>query len=85
MNHVTCELNVESNRLAIKRDGVTIGTVVEIGVWVYLEWVSEPAIHLYPITAPAVLTFNDIEIIMDNWNQMQEIRKQSVRESAEGL
>jgi ATP-dependent DNA ligase len=47
--------------------------------------VSEPAIHLYPITAPAVLTFNDIEIIMDNWNQMQEIRKQSVRESAEGV
>lgn len=74
MNHITCI--IQNDRVEIFRGRRMIGTVVAIGE-------GEPAITLFPDIYGGshgqceniTLTFNDIAIIQDNWNQCEEIVK----------
>lgn len=86
MNHVTCRI-VPNIGLILQRDpGVIIGEVREVN--------GEPTIHLYrnPTTSEkmfftptgdeckdAVLTFMDIKIIQDNWNEFSEKKQERLK------
>ncbi len=67
MNHVTCI--IQNDRVEIFRGRHMIGTVVAIGV-------DEPVITIFSNPdGVQSLTFNDIAIIQDNWNQCEEMLK----------
>ena len=65
--HVTCL--IRNDRVEIYRGRRFIGTVVQIGE-------NEPVITLFSDSVDTVeLTFNDLAIIQDNWNQCEEMLK----------
>lgn len=67
MNHVTCI--IQNDRVEIFRGRSMIGTVVAIGD-------EEPVITIFSNPdGVQPLTFNDIAIIQDNWNQCEEMLK----------
>jgi len=59
--HVVCFIHPD--HLTIERDNQTIGVVREVE--------GKPLIQM--LTDCPQLTFEDIDIIMDNWNVMQEL------------
>lgn len=62
---------IRNDRVEIFRFNRLIGTVVRIGT-------DEPIITLFAETSGTQeLTFNDFEIIQDNWNQFEEMQKKS--------
>lgn len=67
MKHVTCQ--IRNDRVEIFRGRDMIGTVVAIGE-------DEPVITIFSNPdGVQSLTFNDIAIIQDNWNQCEEMLK----------
>jgi hypothetical protein len=74
MNKVYCL--IANGRVEIYLKGVAplfnrmIGTVVQIGE-------GEPVITLFAHVEPIELTFNDMAIILDNWNQCEEMNQLS--------
>lgn len=70
MKHVTCQ--IQNDRVEIFRGRDMIGTVVAIGE-------DEPVITIFSNPdGVQSLTFNDIAIIQDNWNQCEEMRNKRI-------
>ena len=69
MINVTCRIVPETNSIFVWRDGSLVGLVEEVG--------GEAELTVYGVpNKPTVLSFNDLEIIQDNWNQLQEIMRE---------
>ena len=64
--NVSCVQSANQDVLMVYQGNMWIGTVLLL--------VDEPSLMLFGQPNPHILTFNDWEIIMDNWNQMQEMR-----------
>jgi len=72
MRHVTCTLVEKTNTVMVWREGELVGMVTEVG--------GEPQLTIYGVSnKPLVLSFNDLEIIEDNWNALQEMRGREER------
>jgi hypothetical protein len=63
MKNVHCLMLAGLNSLAVYRGDDVIGGVSEVN--------GEPSLSLY---GTQTLTFNDLDIIVDNWNQMMEMK-----------
>lgn len=74
MPHVYCLIQNGRVEIHRKRDGwpgnMLIGTMTAVGE-------GEPVMTLFPSVEPIELTLNDLEIIQDNWNQLEEMQKKS--------
>jgi len=67
MNQPNFHCTIISDRVEIYRFNRMIGTVVQIGT-------NEPVITLFAETSGTQeLTFNELAIIQDNWNQCEEM------------
>ena len=65
--NVYCVIRIASNVLEVYKEYNLVAVVS--------EGVNGPELTVYGNTdSLRVLTFNDLDIIMDNWNQMQELR-----------
>ena len=65
---MTCTMVVETNTVFAWREKELVAMVVEEG--------GEPQMTVYGNRdAMRVLSFCDLEIIQDNWNQLQEMRR----------
>jgi len=63
MNHVTCI--IQNDRLVVYRNGSPIGYVLP-------DLMDEPVLTLYKTNDDITLSFNDFDIIQDNWNHFLE-------------
>jgi len=66
--NVHCQIWEEDNRLKVYRQHTLIGVVTNTG--------GDPVLTLQ--LGVEKLSFGDMEIIMDNWNQMQEMRSAKI-------
>jgi hypothetical protein len=66
---VICKLYPDENRITIHdANGYYYGCVE--------EYDGEPAIEMFGnIDAIAILSFSNIDIVMDNWNALKELQK----------
>lgn len=72
MTNVTCLMNPETNTLRVYRDKRLLGIVSD------LENDNNPSMEVFSNRdGLAYMSLNDMEIIMDNWNNMQELRKKN--------
>lgn len=65
MNNIIVTMMYDFRGLILQSKDKIIGTVMRTPE-------GEPEIH---IVTPTVLTFGDLEIIRDNWNQLMEMEK----------
>jgi len=63
--NVHCQIWEEENRLKVYRQHTLIGVVTNTG--------GDPVLTLQ--LGVEKLSFSDMEIIMDNWNEMQNLRQ----------
>lgn len=69
MKNVRCKLVPTTNTVFVFRDARLVAMVTEVE--------GEPRMVFYGGLNNAVeVSFNDLEIIQDNWNQLQEYRKE---------
>lgn len=64
--NVHCQIWEYENRLKVYRQRALVGVVTNTG--------GDPMLKLQ--LGVEELSFNDMEIIKDNWNQMQELRSE---------
>lgn len=59
--HVTCTMDLKRRELIVYRNGKPVGE---------MNYINEQPTLKFWYADEALLTINDMEIVMDNWNQM---------------